>query len=344
MDVVKTHIERIGGTVDVQSQAGQGTTVKIKIPLTLAIIPALIVRSGEDRYAIPQVSLLELVRLEPEQARTEIHKIHSAPVYRLRGSLLPLVYLARELGNPPEPNGEAADVKIVVLQADDRPFGLVVEAIHDSEEIVVKPLSMQLKGITVFAGATILGDGRVALILDVLGIAQRAGVVSEVRERALAAPAEIDRETKAAASGDLQTLLLLGLGPDNRIAIPLSQVARLEEIPATNLEWADGREVVQYRGQILPLIRLAHVFHSAEASQANRPLQVVVYTDQHRSVGLVVDHIVDIIETPLVVQRTSHRAGLLGSAIIQGRVTNVLDVHGVIESVDPDFFAETATR
>ena len=206
MDVVKTNIEKIGGTVDIQSRPGNGTTLKIKIPLTLAIIPALVVTSGGDRYAIPQVSLLELVRLEGEQARKGIEMIHGAPVYRLRGKLLPLAYLNEQLfggknndarveslsgqmavllTNHEQHTAAGSALNIVVLQADDRQFGLVVDEINDTEEIVVKPLGKQLKGITTFAGATIMGDGQVALILDVLGLAQRANVVSEVRDRSV---------------------------------------------------------------------------------------------------------------------------------------------------------------
>jgi two-component system chemotaxis sensor kinase CheA len=190
MDVVKTNIEKIGGTVDVSSNLGSGTTFKIKIPLTLAIIPALIVTCKEERYAIPQVSLLELVRLDAGQVAEKIEMLHGAPVYRLRGNLLPLVYLSNELypgsidqASVLERNIDTA-FNIVVLQADDRQFGLVVDKITDSQEIVVKPLGKQLQGITVFAGATIMGDGHVALILDILGIAQQSNVVSEVHDTA----------------------------------------------------------------------------------------------------------------------------------------------------------------
>ena len=177
MDVVRTNVEKIGGTVDIESRLGRGTTIKMKIPLTLAIIPALTITVGGDRYAIPQVSLLELVRLEGEQAQRGIEQIHGAPVYRLRGNLLPLVYLNRQLQvESVRPDDDI--INIVVLQADDRQFGLVVDAIHDTEEIVVKPLQKQLKGISAFSGATIMGDGKVALILDVLGLAQKAHVIS----------------------------------------------------------------------------------------------------------------------------------------------------------------------
>jgi chemotaxis signal transduction protein len=184
MDVVRTNIERIGGTVDVHTELGVGTTFKVKIPLTLAIIPALVVSSGGDRYAIPQLSLLELVRLEGEQARSGIELVHGAPVYRLRGRLLPIVEPERGARTRAVAGREREVINIVVLQADGHQFGLIVDEITDTQEIVVKPLGTHLKDATLFAGATIMGDGRVALILDVLGIAQRARVVSEARERA----------------------------------------------------------------------------------------------------------------------------------------------------------------
>jgi two-component system chemotaxis sensor kinase CheA len=180
MDVVKTNVEKIGGTVDVQSTRGKGTTVRVKIPLTLAIIPALVVTCSGERYAIPQVSLLELVLIAADQVATSIELVHGAPVYRLRGQLLPLVYLRRELTLDAARDGSSQNdgaVKIVVLQADERQFGLVVDQINDTEEIVVKPLRKQLKSVKTFAGSSIMGDGKVALILDVLGLAQRAGVV-----------------------------------------------------------------------------------------------------------------------------------------------------------------------
>jgi len=318
-----------------QSQPGKGTTLKIKIPLTLAIIPALIVTSSGDRFAIPQVSLLELVRLEGEQAKKGIEHIHGAPVYRLRGNLLPLVYLDQELDNERRAgHTEHEAINIVVLQADDRQFGLVVEGINDTEEIVVKPLGKLLKGVPVFAGATIMGDGKVALILDVLGIAQRASVVSEHRDRTLA-----DLGAKSLDKGsDSQTLLLLGMGRNRRAAIPLSMVARLEEMSAANVERADGQEVVQYRGQILPLIRLSSVLGVEDAEGSADPMQVVVYSERGRSVGLVVDRILDIVETSLEAQRATARDGIVASAVIQQHVTDLLNVHGIIRAADASFF------
>ncbi|MFZ0963307.1 MAG: chemotaxis protein CheW [Terriglobia bacterium] len=480
MDVVKTNIEKIGGTVDIQNRLGQGTTLKIKIPLTLAIIPALIVTSNGDRYAIPQVSLLELVRLEGEQARKGIEMIHGAAVYRLRGKLLPLVNLNHELrvdgsknvteqkgpegstalagagsdaqaldfasarskhllwksrlrdfldgkstltlaeaishkdcalgkwlyssglqqfGKLPEVQqleslhqqfhgvvrevislktsgntagserelarveslsaqivsllsglerqmAESNAVNIVVLQADDRHFGLVVDEINDTEEIVVKPLGKQLKGIPTFAGATIMGDGQVALILDVLGVAQLANVVSEVRDRSVGEKAA---ETES-RHDDGESLLLLGGPDDGRMAMPLSLVARLEEFARTAVEQTEGRHVVQYRGQILPLIHLSSALAErreqprtsgpSEPGGEDEKIQVVVYTDQGRSVGLVVDRILDIAHEAVKIKQQSGRQGTLGSRVVQGRVTELLDVKGIIQTADPNFFNE----
>jgi two-component system, chemotaxis family, sensor kinase CheA len=345
MDVVKTNIEKIGGTVDVQSKPGQGSTVRMKIPLTLAIIPALIITTAGDRYAIPQVCLLELVRLEAEQARKGIERINGASVYRLRGRLLPLVYLRRELNADRQGRDEvqsqtAADgasqtVNIVVLRADDRQFGLVVDEINDTEEIVVKPLSKQLKSINAYAGATIMGDGKVALILDVLGLAQRANVVNEVRDRALAEKEGQSR--KIAEANQRNAVLLFQYGQKGRMAVDLSLVARLEEFPCETVEVAGNLEVVQYRGQIMPLIRVSEKLGSKQqkaADNGGESLHVVVYSDKGRSVGLVVDRILDIVEESFVMQRQTGREGVMGSAVIQKRVTDILDVPGLIAAAD----------
>src|SRR5579863_9305112 len=235
MDVVKTNIEKIGGTVDVQSTPGVGTTVKTKIPLTLAIIPGLVVRSGNERFVIPQVSLIELVRIDGDPARTGIEMVHGVPVYRLRGRLLPLVYLAREWKSEKKSTGDAAEDdgvnNMVVLQADGRQFGLIVDEIRDTEEIVVKPLDRRLKGLKTFAGATIMGDGMVALILDVMGLALRASIISETHDRAAAGAAfEVADER-----GEKQAFLVF-IGPDDaRMAVPLDTLARLEKFPAAQV-------------------------------------------------------------------------------------------------------------
>jgi two-component system chemotaxis sensor kinase CheA len=346
MDVVRTNVEKIGGTVDIESQPGRGTTVKMKIPLTLAIIPALTVTSGGDRYCIPQVSLLELVRLEGEQVAKAIEFIHGVPVYRLRGNLLPLVYLDRLLqaGSGRRDGGE---VNIVVLQSDDRPFGLVVDEIHDTEEIVVKPLRKQLKGIAAFSGATIMGDGRVALILDVLGLAQRAAVVSGVRERALA-----EKPTPSTEIRNRQTVLLFAAG-GGRMAIPLAQVARLEEFPRSAVERAGGQDVVQYRGQIMPLVHVGRVLrrqrdgNGHNGTPRRRPngptrapgdetLQVVVCAREGRHVGLVVGRILDIVAETIATRSEAGRPGVLFTAVVQDRVTEFLDVEALIRPVAAD--------
>ncbi|HTW32348.1 MAG TPA: chemotaxis protein CheW [Candidatus Sulfotelmatobacter sp.] len=356
MDVVKTNIEKIGGTVDVQSKAGQGTTVRMKIPLTLAIIPALIVTSAGDRYAIPQVSLLELVRLEGEQARKGIELVNGAPVHRLRGRLLPLVYLNEELdvgvntvdnASSPAPRStvssstevpanEMQSVNMIVLRADDRQFGLVVDEINDTEEIVVKPLSKQLKSINAYAGATIMGDGKVALILDVLGLAQRANVVSELRESVVEKDAA---DGATAEQSKSNAVLLFQYGEQGRIAVDLSLVARLEEFPPESVEKAADQEVVQYRGQIMPLLRVSEVLESkrtAAPPKDQEALHVVVYADKGRSVGLVVDRILDIVDESFVIQLQSGRRGIVGSAVIQKRVTDILDVPGLIAAANPE--------
>jgi two-component system, chemotaxis family, sensor kinase CheA len=359
MDVVRTNVEKIGGSVTLESRPGRGATVRMKIPLTLAIIPALTITSAGDRYAIPQVSLLELVRLEGDKAERGLEWIHGAPVYRLRGNLLPLVYLNGQLHGdaaPPQRNGKVgapdADgaITIVVLQADDRQFGLVVDAIHDTEEIVVKPLQKQVKGIGIFAGATIMGDGKVALILDVLGLAQRANVISGVRERALSEKTVI----APAAADDRQTVLLFATRGGGRMAVPLSQVDRLEEFPRAALERVGPQEVVQYRNEILPLINVSRALrqrrsHSRNGQQGSGrrashlpsakdsdTVQVVVYSGNGRRVGLVVDRILDIAEEALVSRSAANRSGVLFSAVIQGRVTEFLDVEGILGSADPD--------
>jgi two-component system chemotaxis sensor kinase CheA len=333
MDVVKTNIEKIGGQVDILSKIGEGTTLKIKIPLTLAIIPALMVAGGDgERYAIPQVSLLELVRLEGVAARDGIERIQGAQFYRLRGNLLPLVYLDQAFGRPPVAQTDV--VNIVVLKADERQFGLVVNAIHDTEEIVVKPLGKQLKGVAAFAGATIMGDGRVALILDVLGIAQGAQVVSEVRDRRLTDSEGGDAASEA--NKNLQTLLVCRVGESDRMAIPLHLVARLEEFEAASVERSGEQDVVQYRGEIMPLIDLARVFKGTSSSSEDAMRQVVVYADGGRSVGLVVAQILDIVSERIEVQRRVKRPGIVGSVVLQHRVTDLIDVEAVVATIDAD--------
>ncbi|MEG4800732.1 chemotaxis protein CheW [Microcoleus sp. ARI1-B5] len=346
MDVVQTNIEKISGTIEVHSQVGKGTTFKLKIPLTLAIIPTLIITTGGSRYAIPQVNLLELVRLEGEQIKS-IEMFHGTPVYRLRGRLLPLIYLNRELqiegGNLASGQKSQFDLdealNIVVVQATDKPFGLVVDAINDTQEIVVKPLGKQLKSLACFAGATIMGDGKVALILDVQGIAQKTHI-TEAQEKAILADENSRRE-----SSEPPQQLLVFQGPDcRRMAIHLSRVCRLEEFSRHLLERVGKQDVVQYRSQIMPVIYLSAVFGGgadvanlgqngldgrSRAADDKLPLVVVSIGSEHQ-VGLVVDRILDIVEQAIDIKGAATQAGISYCAVIQGQVTEILDVDAVI--------------
>lgn len=350
MDVVRANIERVGGSIDVQSRSGEGTTFRIKIPLTLAIIPALIVATGGERYAIPQASLLELVRVEAADVGRSIEMIHGAPVYRLRGRLLPLVSLAHELSgeNGADASSAAAGqqtrdeqakaVNIVVLQADDRQFGLMVEGVSDTAEIVVKPLEHHLKGIGTFAGATIMGDGQVGLILDVIGLAQRAHVVDSTRDRALIDIAARDQEAKTATP----SLLLFQDSTGGRMAIPLELVDRLEEFPASAVERSGPQAVVQYRDEILPLFDVSSLLlerrktprvDASEKATREGTIQVIVQRHSDGRVGVVVDRILDIVDHVIDLQPAS-RPGVSGTMVIHGRVTEILDLRSLLATFD----------
>ena len=329
MDVVKTNIEKIGGTVDLASTPGRGTTVRIRIPLTLAIIPALVVSAAGDRYAIPQVNLLELVRLEGEQAKSQVETVQGAPVYRLRGRLLPLVDLREQLDLPPV---ERATTYIVVLQADNRQFGLVVDDIKDTEEIVVKPLGRQLRAIELYAGATIMGDGMVALILDTMALARKAGM-------ALDGSDSVDRSTVEAGKDERTALLVVGLADGRRAGIALDTVDRLEEFAPDRVERTGGHEVVQYRGHILPLLRLDHALQGYGEPPAGQDLQVVVCHHEGRTVGVVVSSILDIVEEELSIRSHLDTGGHRGSAVVAGHVTELIDISHAIAAFDPALLA-----
>lgn len=341
MDVVKTNIEQIGGKISIQSQAGVGTTLKMRIPLTLAIMTALVVTSGRDCYAIPQVNVLELVRVDGRSA-DKIEMICDAAVYRLRGELLPLVWMETELTpdrrarrvERPFKGGIARDaasdaINIVVLQADHIKFGLVVDDVNDTQEIVVKPLDRQVRGIPIFAGATIMGNGRVVLILDVPALAVRASVLSEVRDGTA-----VDSAVPLEGAAEQEESLLLVSGPDGqRMAIPLLQITRLEEFPGSSVESVGNRDVVQYFGDVLPLADIGGRFldsckRSARTATADR-LQALVYSRRGVQVGVVVDEILDTIEASLVDLRPATRPGVTGSLIIAGRVTEILDLDAI---------------
>ena len=341
MDVVKTNIEKIGGTVDIQSALGHGSTVRMKIPLTLAIIPVLIVRSAGQRFAIPQVSLLELLRLEADKAKQAIEMVHGAPVYRLRGSLLPLLFLGRQLQ---QTKGEAGgnqvnrfeELNIVVLQAEGQHFGLVVDEIHDTEEIVVKPLGKHLKHISAFSGATVMGDGEVALILDVMGLAQGGRLLTEAKKLALQEAAAASRAEKQSTDVEKQELLLFRTSQGRRTAVTLSSVDRLEEFKASQFERAGQKLVVQYRGELLPIVNLSDKFDAAQSGSTEGPLQVLVCSHNGQRMGIVVDQILDVAEESVSIEERWKDSLSKGSAVVHKQVTDFLDLSTMLDSAHGD--------
>ena len=352
MDVVKTNVEQVGGTVEVDTRRGHGTTFILKIPLTLAIIPALVVRCADARFAIPQVNVIELVRLT--STKQALEWIHGAPVFRLRGKLLPVVFLEEAMGGhvmPPSANDNAEEDDdtpsqfLAVVQGPGRQFGLVVDAVLDQQEIVVKPLPKLLAEIGAFAGATLLGDGRVALILDILGIAQRARLVSELREDATLERARLQDQQRAKG---MRTLLLLQGSDDARLAVPLEDVSRLETIDVDTIESGGQHQVLQYRGEIMPLLRTSELLPERRSRMRNdfgdkeepKTLSVVVLGKPGRTLGLVVDDVLDVVETTTELRRVGVRQGVVGTLVLHNRVTEVLDLQWLIAAAGFDMTEE----
>lgn len=336
MDVVKTNIQKIGGIVDIGNRPGSsGSRVKITIPLTLAIIPGLVIRAntqdGQHRFIIPQANLLELVRLDLNEARegerAPIEYVNGTPVYRRRGQLLPLTYLNRVLGMEEHTFPRDPVINIVVLQTEGRPFGLIVDGIFDTQEIVVKPLGKRLKGLCSYLGATIMGDGHVALILDIPGLAHLAGMASQTRE-----VRKLDT-TGAASAETRESFLIFRAGTFNRVAVPLTMVSRLEQVEARSIEHAAGRPVLHYRGQILTLLELSSLLDPT-APQVERSsstaTQVIVLGQGERRLGILVDQIVDIVEEAITFRTSTLRKGLRGSVILGTTVTDLLDAEGLL--------------
>jgi len=320
MDVVKTNIEKIGGTIDLKSTVGKGTMFTIKIPLTLAIVSALIVEACGERFAIPQISVVELVRAKHGSEKTEnsasesvIERINATPVLRLRNRLLPLVSLTEllELGVGQATEGGA---DVVVAQVGAHMMGIIVDRVFDTEEIVVKPVAPILRHVTMFSGNTILGDGSVIMILDPNGIARRTGVGFGSESR-LEQPSRIEAKT----SNDKTAMLLFRAGA-SRMAVPLGLVARLEDIPRERIEMSCGSPVTQYRGKLMPLISIAG---ETDMDKPTQPL--LVFAEGGRTMGLMVDEIVDVPDDRLEIELAGARPGLLGSAVIGGLATDVLD-------------------
>jgi len=332
MDVVRSNIEQIGGTVDLRSVAGIGTTFTIKIPLTLAIVSALIVESGGDRFAMPQLSVMELVRAGGHGDH-RIERIKDTPVLRLRNKLLPLIYLKDVLGVG-ESGGDNGFV--VVTQVGSQTFGLVVDAVFHTEEIVIKPMSSKLRHIAVFSGTTILGDGSVIMIIDPNGVAQ---FLSRTALTTRDDTPEIEPREQAAAE-DIVSLLVFRAGSHQPKAVPLSLVTRLEEIDCRKIEISDGRHLVQYRGHLMPLLRLDT--HSGLKQAGTQP--ILVFSDRGRSMGLVVDEIVDIVDERLDIEVASDRPGVLGYAVVKGNATEIIDIGHFLPQAFADWFRRRGTE
>ena len=316
MDVVKTNIETIGGLIDIATTAGRGTTFTIKIPLTLAIVAALIVRAGEHRFALPQVAVLELVRVDAGAQRVE--RINGAPVLRLRERLLPIVSLTGLLGQAAAGAETEQAGFVVVAQVGRERFGILVDEVFHTEEIVVKPMSVKLRHIPMFAGNTILGDGAVVLIVDPNGVARQ--VAQGIQGSGGHAESDVDEETEVA---DAKTTLLVFKGGQGSFkAVPLSLVTRLEEIECAKVEWLGGRALIQYRGRLMPLVPAdPAITIKSEGTQA-----LVVFSDGERAMGLVVDEIVDIVEERLDIEIAAERSDLIGSAVLRGRATDIINI------------------
>lgn len=334
MDVVRTNIEKIGGSIEMKSTEGKGSTFYIKIPLTLAIVSSLIVQSAGERFAIPQLAVRELV-LVSQKSENRIEVIKDTPVFRLREKLLPLVSL-EELLKLSDGTGQKLDERfdhkyIIVTQVGNYSFGLIVDQVFDTEEIVVKPVANILKDIDLFSGNTILGDGSVIMILDPGGIAKVTG------ENNLSDSAQdgVDEARKMVV--DQKTaLLLFRAGEGSPKAVPLSLISRLENIEMASIEQTDGQMLVQYRGSLMPVIPFADDMESSETG--TKPL--LVFADRGKSVGILVDEIVDIREESINIQLEGKRKGVFGSAIISDKATEIVDVMHFLNSVHGDWFKD----
>ncbi len=334
MDVVRTNIDQIGGTIDIKSVAGEGSSVTIKIPLTLAIVSALIVEAAGDRFAIPQLSVVELVRARANSEH-RIERIKDTAVLRLRNKLLPLMHLKKLLKIDDGSSSDPENGFIVVTQVGSQTFGIVVDGVFHTEEIVVKPMSTKLRHIDMFSGNTILGDGAVIMIIDPNGIAKALGASGSSAH-------ELADEASAAHSiggEQLTSLLVFRAGSSQPKAVPLGLVTRLEEIATDKIELSNGRHMVQYREQLMPLVQMAGVTVQTQGSQP-----ILVFADDGRSMGLVVDEIIDIVEERLHIEVAGAQEGILGSAVIKGQATEVIDVGHFLPMAFADWFSRKEMR
>ena len=315
MDVVRTNIDQIGGTIDIKSVAGEGSSVTIKIPLTLAIVSALIVEAGGDRFAIPQLSVVELVRARANSDH-RIERIKDTAVLRLRNKLLPLMHLKKLLKIDEGSSADPENGFIVVTQVGSQTFGIVVDGVFHTEEIVVKPMSTKLRHIDMFSGNTILGDGAVIMIIDPNGIAKALGAAGNASHEI----ADENAAQRASAAEQMTSLLVFRAGSAQPKAVPLGLVTRLEEVAADKIELSNGRHMVQYREQLMPLVQMNGVNVQTSGTQP-----ILVFADDGRSMGLVVDEIIDIVEERLNIEVAGSGEGILGSAVIKGQATEVIE-------------------
>jgi two-component system, chemotaxis family, sensor kinase CheA len=334
MDVVRTNIDQIGGTIDIKSVAGEGSSVTIKIPLTLAIVSALIVEAAGDRFAIPQLSVVELVRARANSEH-RIERIKDTAVLRLRNKLLPLMHLKKLLKIDDGSSSDPENGFIVVTQVGNQTFGIVVDGVFHTEEIVVKPMSTKLRHIAMFSGNTILGDGAVIMIIDPNGIAKALGASSNAAHEI----ADENAAHRANAAEQLTSLLVFRAGSNQPKAVPLGLVTRLEEIAAEKIELSNGRSMVQYREQLMPLVQMNGVSVRTSGSQP-----ILVFADDGRSMGLVVDEIIDIVEERLHIEVAGSSEGILGSAVIKGQATEVIDVGHFLPMAFADWFSRKEMR
>jgi two-component system chemotaxis sensor kinase CheA len=340
MDVVRTNIEKLGGTVDIESTPGQGTTIQITLPLTLAIIPSLIIQSGDERFAIPQVNISELVRLRREEMAKRLDRVKSAEVLRLRGSLLPLVRLRDVLGFSAPTSADSdvdpqATTNIIVVESGQLRFGIVVDALHDSEEIVVKPLGRHIKNAPCLSGATILGDGHVALILDVAGIA-----VHEKIGSAHEAVANDNGDETMYGDEDSQSVLLFTNHPQDHFAVSMDVVARIERIRTDQIDSVGGQELVQYRDSSVPLLRLENII-SARPAEIQNWVYVIVFAIGGKEVGLIAPRLEDIRRVSTKVDTVTFQSpGVQGSLILSQQTTRLIDLFALAELAHAEWFAD----
>ena len=328
MDVVKNNIEKIGGMIDIQSELNKGTTIHLRIPLTLAIIKALSITAAGQSFTIPQTHITELLRIKDDSKIGGIEYVHETPVFRFRGKLIPLINLAELLQIKGKSETQSKPNHLVILQAEDRQFGLLVDSVKDTNEIVVKPLPSRLKGVGCFAGVTIMGDGLVQLILDVSGVARLGRVLPKIRDlgiKDLSAQDEIKADNQSAGEG----LLLVSAGGESQIAIPLEQVVRLEEFRPHQLEKTGEMHLVQYREGIMPIYNLGNILGikgGVEIQDKTRKIQVVVHNYAGKYVGLAVEKILDTVYESIKINGESTGQGIKKTGVVSGKITEFVDL------------------